>query len=219
MSLSQNSRGIKKSYNCNGDLLRYHRNRKSWTQCELARVSGYTERLISKAEAGNRVSTTTIEDLAQALSCSEVKLGLYDLVCDPIASAREYIHALYTHKQDFISKIENLLHEDVVFYICGEESGLPFAGTHRGIEEISKAFEIFFSVLEVPAGHDYRPHYKFFGRGNEVMIWGNTWIHPIGAPIEQPMPISNLLTFEGGKIIEFNDRFDVELGKKLLMSG
>lgn len=209
-------RGIRKSYSCNGDILRFYRDQKSWTQSQLARVSGYSERLISKAESGKPISVTTIKDIAQALSSESNQLQLQDLVFDPVQLAKDYVHALYTDTTNIVDKISHFLDENAVFRINGKELGLPFAGVHQGTEEIAKAFEIFFSVLEVPAGQDYHSHYKYFGNGNEVIVWGESWIHPIGKPLDVPVQITYRMRFHLGKLVEFDDRFDSELGARLL---
>ena len=209
-------RGVKKSYSCNGDLLRQYRSEKSWTQSDLARITGFSERLISKAEAGKPVSVATIEALAKAFGCDQFHLRMQDLTYDPIELAKKYLHAFYTHQDKVVENIRCFLDDNATFTMCGKEEGLPYGGVHRGVAEISKAFEMFFSVFEVPENYDYLPHYKFFSNGNEVIIWGNTWIYPIGRPLAESMPITIRLRFEAGKIVEFDDRFDSSISKKIL---
>ena len=50
---------IAPSYQCNGSILSYLRNKAGLTQEALARRSGYSRRLISKAEASGTISSRT----------------------------------------------------------------------------------------------------------------------------------------------------------------
>jgi transcriptional regulator with XRE-family HTH domain len=79
------------SHVCNPELLVFRRRRKGWTQFELARAAGYTERLISKAESGRPISRQAIVDIAEALSFPDHPLAPEDLICNPLTLARQYI--------------------------------------------------------------------------------------------------------------------------------
>ena len=209
-------RSARKSLSCNGKRLRYYRGLRSLTQSELARISGYSERLISKAEAGKPISVSTVEDLAEALSSEAGKITVDDLICDPTELAKKYIHFLHTAQRKMVAEIEHFLDDEVIFSINGCNPKVPFAGTHQGIEAMRSYVNCFFDYLEVPEGHDYRPHYKFFCEGNEVIIWGKTWIRPIGQKDSKPMLVNMRMRFEDGKMILFEDRFDVTVGEKIV---
>lgn len=207
---------LKRAYACNVDVLVYLRERRGWTQQQLGKVTGYSERLISKAEAGKTVSTATIADLADAFSTADKPIYPEDLISDPVKLAKEYIAAVYSQGKRMVDAIQHFLADDVVFRIAGDPEQIPFAGEHRGIEAVRRSLDIFFSILEAPADHDHEPHYRFFGQGNEVSMWGESWIHPIGQPMEKPISISHRFVFQRGKLILLEDVFDTLAGKEAL---
>ena len=215
--MNWNHKETKRSWPCNGDLLRVLRERKNWTQKELAKASGYTERLISKAESGRPISIDAIKILAEALSLDSEPVESADLTSRPIDLAKRYVDALYTQSsEDFFSTLSSFLHDDIEFHIAGDPDVIPFAGKHQGVDAVRQCFEIFFSILEVPADHDYQQWYTFAAQANEAFVWGQTWIHPIGRPMDEPLDIQNRLVFKSGKLILFEDRFDTAQASKVL---
>ena len=64
----------RRSFRCNGNLLRFFRDRKGMTQSQLASESGYSVRLVGKAEAGQPIRMETVEVLAEALSLSLIHI-------------------------------------------------------------------------------------------------------------------------------------------------
>lgn len=212
-------RGLKRSYPCNVDLLAFLRERKGWTQQELAAASGYSERLVNKAESGRPISTSAIETLADALSTDGDPVYLEDLVCDVVALAKEYIAALYVHQAQIVDNIRHFLDDDVVFRVSGDPAVVPFAGEFRGIAEVERGFGVMFSVLEAPRDHDYAACYSYLAKGKEVIVWGDSWLHPIGRPLKEPMKISNRLTFQKGKLVLFEDVFDTLHAARALTDG
>lgn len=201
---------------CNPVLLKSLREKRRLTQSALAAAAGYTERLIVKAESGATLSRETIEDLAAALSTPNEQIYPEDLTTDLIQLAQAYLHAIYTYQKDAVSHIRHFLDEDIVFIIPGDPAILPFAGEHRGPDAIHDAFQIFFSILEVPPDHDHRPHYRFLCQGTDVVVWGKSYIRPIGHTMPEPMPISNLLQFRKGKLYCFQDQYDTQLAEKVI---
>jgi len=206
----------KRSYTCNPELLVFLRDRKGLTQQQLAKAAGYSERLISKAEAGQLISTTAIADLAEALCLSDEPVHPEELITDPVKLAKEYIAAVYTQGKGMVDAIRHFLDDEVVFRIAGDPEQIPFAGEHQGIAAVRQAFDIFYSILEAPADHDYLSCYTFLGQGNEVTMWGETWIHPIGQPMEKPISISHRMVFRRGKLILLEDIFDTFAGQQAL---
>lgn len=201
---------------CNPVLLKSLREKRRLTQSALAAAAGYTERLIVKAESGATLSRETIEDLAAALSTPNEPIYPEDLTTDLIQLARAYVHAVYTYQKDAVSHIRHFLDDDIVFIIPGDPAIIPFAGERRGFEAVHEAFQIFFSILEVPPGHDYRPHYQFLCQGTDVVVWGKSYTHPIGHPLPEPMPVSNLMQFRKGKLYRFQDQYDTQLAEKVI---
>jgi transcriptional regulator with XRE-family HTH domain len=198
----------RRSRSCNPQLFKFLREKRGLTQSELARLAGFSERLIVKAEAGKQLSPKTIQVLAEVLGDGQQQLYPEDLTCDPVSLARQYTDALHQHQASLVDAIRHFLDDDVVFRIAGDPAVIPFAGEHRGIDAIDRGFKLFFSVLEVPEGLDYKPDYHYLSQGNDVVVWGKSWIHPRGAPLTRPMSISNLLRFRRGKLVLFEDNYD-----------
>ncbi len=208
---------MNRAYACNRDFLRQLRLRNGLTQADLAKRAGYSERLISKAEAGVPIALDTIVDLADAFSeVDEDRIFWEDLACNPVQLAQRYIHALHVHQKGVIDEIEEFLDVNAVVRIAGDPAQIPFAGEHVGIDAIRRAFDIFFSVLEVPQNLDYTKHYQYICQGPNAIIWGESWIHPIGRPMKTPIRVSNLLMFRQGKIVLLDDCFDTAAGAACL---
>lgn len=198
----------KQSSPCNVDLLVQLRQRKGWTQQALASATGYSERLVNKAESGRSISTVAIEVLAEALSTDDDPICLEDLICDTIAVARQFMAGVYVHQKNIFPVIRHLLHDDIVFRLAGDPAILPFAGEHRGLAEVERLFDFLFSIAEVPPDHNHEACYTYHAQNKEVIISGQSWLHPIGAPLEQPIRATYHLTFRGGKIAIFDGVYD-----------
>jgi transcriptional regulator with XRE-family HTH domain len=207
---------IKRSCPCNGVLLCFLRERKGWTQAELARVAGYSERLINKAEAGQPISSDAINDLADALSSADSPVYPEDVISDPVKMAQDYIAALYIHQKEIVNAIRHFLDDDIIIRLPGDPQIIPFAGEHRGIAAVERVFEIFYSILEAPADHDHTSCYTYVGQGNEVIVWGESWIHPIGAPMTEPMRLVHRMQFRRGKLLQVEVVYDSLHGKNVL---
>lgn len=208
-----------RSYRCNVDLLTFLRKRKGWTQAELAQHSGYSKRLICKAESGGQISAQAIDDLAESLSTAEDRIYPEGLISDPVALAKEYIAAEYACQEKVVDAMRHFLDDEIVIRLAGDPAKFPFAGEHRGIAGVERLFEAFFSVLEAPVGHDPTPWYQFLGQGNEVVVWGKTWIHPIGKPMKEPLDLVHRMKFRRGKLIEVDVVFDSLEGSRRLQGG
>lgn len=211
-------KGLKRAYACNADLVLHLRERRGWTQFQLAGAAHLSERLISKIESGKPISTRAIDMLATALSLSEEPVYPEDLISDPLKLAQNFVRAFNTLNKDAFSAIRHLLVEDIDFHISGDPEVFPFAGKRHGIEEVALAFESLYSILEAP--HDLDPNYKdsftYVVEGNEVIVWGDCWLHPIGKPMESPMEVTQRMKFRRGKMYHFDDIFDTLKGARLL---
>lgn len=205
-----------KSYACNGELIAFLRQQRGWTQRELARESGYSERLVSKAEASQAISARTVADLADTLSADGEPVFPEDLICDPVALAKAFIAAEYEHPGCNVEKMRHFLDENLVTRLNGDPQLIPFAGEHRGIDELEQAYAVFFSLIEAPPNHDWRPWYKFAGHGNEVIVWGQSWMGPIGRPMSKPLQQVHRFVFQRGKLILVEVLFDAMEGAELL---
>ena len=64
-----------------------------WSQAELARRSGYTSRLIRKAESGGSLNYETIADLAETFTSFGTAVRAEEFLLDPVAIVKEFIEA------------------------------------------------------------------------------------------------------------------------------
>ncbi len=204
---------MKQTYKCNRDFLRQLRLTNGWTQAELAKRAGYSERLISKAESGSSIARDTIADIADALSESgQQRIYWEDLACDPVQLAWKYLEALYVYQADAIQHMRPFLAEDVVAVVAGDPAQFPFAGKHVGIEAVDRVYRVFFSIMEAPETPSYKECYQVIAQGANAITWGQSWIHPIGQPIKTPVPFTKMLTFRRGKLTRIEDCYDTALG-------
>ncbi|MCA9241121.1 MAG: helix-turn-helix domain-containing protein [Planctomycetales bacterium] len=206
----------KKSYECNGELLAQLRKGRGWTQSQLAQESGYSERLISKAEASQPVSAETVADLADALNTPDEPIFPEDLIADPLAMAKAYIAAEYEHPEDVVGCLRHFLADDITVRLTGDPDLFPWVGEHHGIAEMERAYELFYSMIEPPPNHDWRPWYKFVGQGNEVMVWGKNWMGMIGQPLTEPIELVHRFVFQRGMLVLKEVLFDRHHGSKEL---
>ena len=150
---------LKESYTCNGDYMKYLRKRRGWSQRELKNASGYSERLISKAEAGGSIVLATLIDLAQTLSTPQEIVLPEQLMFHPIAIAKSMTHATYVLQRNMVSRMQHLIAEDFVLEVAGDLRAFPFAGRYVGIEGFREATDQFFSCMEVPVNVDHTQCY------------------------------------------------------------
>ncbi len=186
----------------NGRLLRERRRRRRWTQEELAARSGYSVRLIAKAEAGGSLHPDTIEILAATLDTPDHRLTPEDLIHDPLALARRFIRAYARHERDTVAACRSLLSPRVTAWVDGDPRQIPFAGRYESIDGLDRFFHTFFGLF-------YRPDKAMFAapamlsQGNRVVAWGHERVAFHGTP---PLPRGGLVTihmvFERGRLAQ-----------------
>ncbi len=198
-------------------MLKFYRERRGWTQDDLASVSGYGDRVLSKAENGGSILATTIDDLAESLSIPEEPLYPEDLISDPLELAKEFHAALNIHQINIVEKVKHFVDDRFVFKMAGDPSVIPFAGEFHGLEGLQQFVDIFFSILEVPKDYDHEPYHQYIVEGNKVVAKVESWVHPIGQPMDKPMKGICHLLFERGKLILFDNMYDTDQGVKVVV--
>lgn len=138
-----------KGLQVSGENLRNLRIMRGLTQTELAKLAGYSERLVRKAEAGGTLSLSTIEDLAEALSCPQRKVAASDLSCFPEAIARKFVDCYDEFQQYMLDYCGDLLAENFVFY-CAGEVGSSIAGEWRGAHGFQTWLDKLFAIVRRP---------------------------------------------------------------------
>jgi transcriptional regulator with XRE-family HTH domain len=86
-----------------GAQVKYFRNLLGWTQDELARRSGYSDRLIRKAEGGRTLSIETINNIAESLCCNGLRVSANDLILSPKRTVHELIGCIKSRLIDMRS--------------------------------------------------------------------------------------------------------------------
>jgi transcriptional regulator with XRE-family HTH domain len=205
--------GVPRVLPCNGKQLVYYRKRRGFTQVQLAKLAGYSERLVRKAETGGTVQSLALRDLAATLSTADEPLTITDLACDPEHMARTILEAFATHKQAWVEHIGHLLADNAVLRCAGDPAKVPFAGEWHGREGFSQWAQLFFSILSAPEPGYYQPTYIV--SGNQVVAWGKDWYEPPGVKCP-PLWVSQRFEFRDGLLEVLEDQFDTDVGSESL---
>ena len=130
--MSNNNVTLDRTIHVCGYRLKHFRKLLGWTQEELARRSGYCDRLIRKAEGGGSLSTEAIGNIAQSLCCNGIRVRVDDLVSSPKETVNRFLDAL---RCDDIDRniIEQLATDQVLVESKGGET-IPFAGAWKGYD-------------------------------------------------------------------------------------
>lgn len=139
---------ISRFVNINPLQLRKFRNARGWSQVELARRAGYSDRLIRKAETGGSLEYETAANLAQALSECGGQVSLHSLISDNLAMARHFMDCYDSMGREMIPEVEHSLAEDMVMNVAGDQTNTPFAGQWHGKQGLQQFLDRFFAVFQ-----------------------------------------------------------------------
>lgn len=201
---------------CNGKLISLLRKQIGWTQGELARRAGFTERLIVKAEAGQSVASATLEILSQTLREAGIVVSLRDLASDPATLARMFFLSACEYGPNAFERNANFISDEIIVHFAGDPSVFPFAGTHSGIDAAKLAFASFHRVLQ-PLEDQFDievvPFFTAGQQGQGAIVWGEP-----RADSRKSMPSSMKfeikMHFKDGLMTVFDYRFDTLAGAK-----
>ena len=210
-------RQLKQSFPCNGAYIKYLRKRKGWSQRQLVQASGYSVRLVSKAESNGRIVLATLVDLAQALSTDTEVVRPEQLIFDPIAVAKFLTYATYVLQRNMYSRLCHIITDDFVLESIGDPERFPFVGRYEGAEGLQAAVDNFFSCMEVPPSVDHAKWYDYYTHRedpNVVVVWGKSWIHSINEPVGAPLDVTQKITFRDGKVSRIENRYDASATKR-----
>ncbi len=207
-------RTTSRSMACNGKLISQLRKRLGWTQNDLARKAGFTERLIVKAESSQNIAASTLHIIATTLTEAGEQVSPADLATDPASLARVFFLSTYEHGPRTLDVNSHFVSPDLVVHFAGDVAVFPFAGTHIGIEAARRAFALFYSVIQAPDDPSEMDRIQIVSTGHGALIWGETWAHPIGMPMTEPMKFAIKMDFDKGMLTVFDDRFDTLEGAK-----
>lgn len=154
----------------NGAVIREARLAVGWTQMQLAKKSGYSLRLIGKAENGHPIDLETAKTLAETLSIDGLTWSLQDLASGnvPAASVLALRQAIESRQlkvaKAFINHydlgaprarfaaIKRHFTPDVVFHCPVEGHQTPFAGSWHGAVGVQEFFSRFYGLFSRKLG-------------------------------------------------------------------
>jgi hypothetical protein len=111
-------------------------------------LSGYTERLIRKAEHGGSLDMSTILDLAETLSTPEYRVPLELITIDIVSIAKKWVESFDKLHRKMLPEIEAYLADDFVFNCPGDPAMAPFVGVWERREGLQKWLDTFFDFFE-----------------------------------------------------------------------
>ncbi len=194
-----------KSFRCNGDLLRFYRDRKGMTQNQLACEAGYSVRLVGKAEAGQPIRMETVEVLAEALSCPEQTIGPIDLMTDPVALAKKYVSAQSLQREQFVAQVDNILSANFQLHVLADYNRLGLKNIYHGVGGLSEYYGRLYRSPNGFSGNAAGIQSQFFALGNEVLVWFQPDAS-VDLSGEFLFRSTTKLHFSGGMLVEQEDR-------------
>ena len=127
----------------NTDLLRELRVQRGWSQKDLAKKAGYSDRLVRKAELGGKLDVETIRDIAEALSTPHETITLDSLIHDNLSIAKRFVQGYDSLGREMLPAIEPYITEDFLFHVAGDPKSAPFVGNWRGKEGFQTFLDLF----------------------------------------------------------------------------
>ena len=199
------------SYNCNGRLVRLIRQKQGLTQAELAQLSGYSVRLIGKAEAGKVLSAGAIEVLAQALSTNQRELKPADLILDSLALAENYFSTLSDFERGAIAQCEHFLSESFVLRVIIDQGIVDIDQEYTGIDGLRSYYQKFFHHFRTSApanGKAQVAQCRFFESEADIVVWQDTqWsLFDCEGGENRTAKVTTRLNFQEGLLCEQEDR-------------
>ena len=204
--------GSGRSVQINASSLRRIRRSIGWTQTELAKRSGYSERLIRKAEHGGPLDLSTVRDIAQALSLSSTPVKIGDLVQDALAIAQLWVRALNEQGRKMVLTVRPFLAPDFVFHCPGDPKPAPFIGTWTGAEGFKAFLDSYFTVFRRIKNENVT-----FTTGTDLVSARWQEIGYVQDLLVGPVRINMHFHFKHGLITRIDDEYDITGAEKTKM--
>jgi transcriptional regulator with XRE-family HTH domain len=138
-------------------MLRHFREKRGWTQDELAARAGYSKRVVAKAEAGGSLDPTTVEVLAEALSTADSPVYPEDLLASPKALAARFVETYREYEHELAARCRDFLADDMVCNVGGDDRSVPLVGTYEGPDGLDCYVRKFFEIFQRPNKEFYQP--------------------------------------------------------------
>jgi limonene-1,2-epoxide hydrolase/DNA-binding XRE family transcriptional regulator len=199
---------------CNGDMITRVRKSCELTQEALAELADLSVRVIRKAESGGDVRFSTLLHMASAFQQLGATVQAGDLCTDPVEVVRTFVEAYRTQEQNMVTHVRHLLREDLVTFVAGDPSMIPFAGVFHGPDGLTEFWTRFFSLVE---RYDKNAlSLQYFVNGSEVVAYGTEKARIKGHTTDEPSWLCLKFDVSGGIITRFEDYFDTQSAQKYL---
>lgn len=190
---------------CLGNDIRKMRNDRGWTQERLADEAGFTSRLIRKAEAGTPLHPDTIDILAETLSTPEKCLAPEDLVFSDALVISTFYSSVSIYGAEVGYKLSHLFDDELVIWAAGEETGLPFAGTWKGLDGL---YDYFSAVLRCYTFHGNDDEPEILRTGEDILVIGSSYWTSQHSDTPTGIWQVNRYRLRRGRILEWKNYFD-----------
>lgn len=136
----------------NGSTIRECRKQLGWSQVELGCRSGYSERVIRKAEAGGSLRLQTIKDLAMTMSVDGLAISFQDLTIDLESIARRFVESYDWLGCNMLTACYDIFASDFSFSCPADPNQVSFAGEWYGLSGFQEFLNRFFATFSRVAG-------------------------------------------------------------------
>jgi len=135
----------------NSAKLRGSRLQLGWSQAELAKASGYSERSIRKAEKGGSLNLDTINDLAETFLKYGIEISADELMFDIVSIARTFVESYDALGARMLDACESHLCTDFEFNRTNTFNASELAGSKPvskwvGVDGFRTFLHLFFRV-------------------------------------------------------------------------
>lgn len=196
-----------------GERIKYYRKLRNWTQLDLAKYSGYSERLVRRAESGEPLAHQTAVDLAATLSTESQKVTLRDLSVEPVELAKCFVHSYDIYGRTLLEHCEHFIDDECFVFHCFGDAQSPLTGSWHGKAGLQNWLDVFFGIFQRPK--DFRLDPKVVSDGNHVTVRYQDQF--LFQDLVSPLMWVNLhFEFRDGLLVVLDDQYDTLLGKEFL---
>ena len=197
----------------NGSRVRDLRKARGWTQLTLAARSGYSERVIRKAEASEPLRPDVLVSLAEALSTPEEPITVAMLTTDPLPLVRRFFEAYDRHEREMLPHLTDVLSPDVRFVFHADPARNPLSGIWEGLSGLQAYLDKFFGMFVRCNPEKLAPRYSVNG---EQVVVSYSEIVRFGEIVAPPVWIHLLFTVREGRIVQVEDFCDTDTAARFL---
>ncbi|MEN0109146.1 MAG: nuclear transport factor 2 family protein [Planctomycetota bacterium] len=199
-----------------GNRIRSLRQARGWTQSELATRSGFSLRLIQKAEAGGDLSPKSLGVLADTLSDGGSRVSAEALLGSPESVVREFHAAANQHSENTVTAAAHLFCDRIESFCAGDPEAFPFAGRRHGVDGFVEYLQAFFAVL-TPAPAGLFQNVRYVSEGDQVVCWAEAHAKVPGMPDPAPpMWVWQRFVIKDDRIVHYENHFDTQVGSEHL---